>query len=166
METEIIDRIEKSKVLGFKTEDAKELVSNLNKLLANYQIHYQKLRNFHWNVKGSDFFELHAEFEKDYNDVKLEIDQLAERIRVFGGRPLSTLQEYLDESSITEPTKRLSSNEMVADVNLDYEKLLTTIVSSQEVAAQAGDSATHLILTQWAERLEKRHWMFTSWLEG
>ena len=34
----------------------------LNTLLADYQVHYQKLRNYHWNVRGPMFFELHLKF--------------------------------------------------------------------------------------------------------
>ena len=55
-------------LIGLDKEKSKELVNHLNDLLANYQIFYQNLRGFHWNVKGSNFFELHAKFEEYYND--------------------------------------------------------------------------------------------------
>ena len=44
-------------LIGLDKEKSKELVNHLNDLLANYQIFYQNLRGFHWNVKGSNFFE-------------------------------------------------------------------------------------------------------------
>jgi starvation-inducible DNA-binding protein len=43
------------KKLGFEKEETEEIVEALNLLLANYHVHYQKLRNFHWNVEGPDF---------------------------------------------------------------------------------------------------------------
>lgn len=86
--------------LGFDNEETKEIVESLNKLMANYHVHYQKLRNYHWNVEGHSFFELHEFFELEYNAVKLQIDEIAERIRVFGKKPVSTLKEYLEISEI------------------------------------------------------------------
>ena len=88
------------KKLGFSNEETQELVDHLNKLLANYQVHYQKLRNFHWNVEGPDFFDLHEQFEIEYDAVKAQIDEIAERIRVFGANPISTMQGYLDVAEI------------------------------------------------------------------
>ena len=79
--------------LGFSHLETAEIVLNLNKLLANYHVHYQKLRNFHWNVEGPEFFELHQKFEEQYNEVKVNIDDIAERIRIFDKKPMSTLSE-------------------------------------------------------------------------
>lgn len=83
------------KKLGFTTQETADIVEPLNLLLANYHVHYQKLRNYHWNVKGPDFFDIHEQFEMQYNEAKLNIDDVAERIRVFGYTPMSTLKEYL-----------------------------------------------------------------------
>jgi len=65
------------------TYSNKETIAALNILLADYHMHYQKLRNFHWNVTGSNFFELHEKFEELYEDIKLKIDEIAERIFIF-----------------------------------------------------------------------------------
>ena len=83
------------KKLGFTYLETAEIVVALKQLLANYQIHYHKLRSFHWNVEGPDFFELHEAFEQDYNTTKENIDEIAERIRVFGLKPLSDLKETI-----------------------------------------------------------------------
>ena len=86
--------------LGYTKLQTAELANELNKLLANYSVHYQKLRNFHWNVKGPDFFDIHEQFEIQYESAKTAIDEIAERIRVFGLTPLSTLRDYLEHSEI------------------------------------------------------------------
>ncbi|MEZ5023004.1 MAG: DNA starvation/stationary phase protection protein [Chitinophagales bacterium] len=93
------------KRLGFTHMETAELVTTLNKLLSNYQVHYQKLRKFHWNVEGQDFFELHEVFEEEYNSVKENIDDVAERIRVFGKFPIATMAGYLNVSEIVEVEK-------------------------------------------------------------
>ena len=49
--------------IGLDIQKSKEVSNMLNDLLANYQVFYQNLRGFHWNVKGKAFFELHLKFE-------------------------------------------------------------------------------------------------------
>src|SRR5688572_29374090 len=98
--------------LGWTTEEIDKITHALNSVLANYSVHFQKLRNFHWNVKGSDFFDLHLEFEEQYKEAFENIDQIAERIRVFGETPLSTMREYLQESEIKEASTELTSDLM------------------------------------------------------
>lgn len=149
--------------LGFDSKEAKEIVESLNVLLANYHVHYQKLRNFHWNVEGADFFELHGVFELEYNQVKIQIDEIAERIRVFGHRPHSTLAKYLEVASIKETEDPLSSSEMVKEVLKDFELLLSFLVEAQESAASLGDVATEDLLIGYMKRTEKIHWMLTSY---
>ncbi|MEL6124215.1 MAG: ferritin-like domain-containing protein, partial [Bacteroidota bacterium] len=59
--------------LGISRSDASPVVSALNKLLCDYQVYYQNLRNFHWNVSGVHFFDLHNKFEDLYNQAKTDI---------------------------------------------------------------------------------------------
>jgi starvation-inducible DNA-binding protein len=72
-----------------------EIASELNVLLANYQIYYQNLRGFHWNIQGRDFFELHVKFEELYNDGAIKIDEVAERILTIEATPLHSFTDYL-----------------------------------------------------------------------
>ncbi len=150
--------------LGFDSEESNEVVQSLNFLLANLHVHYQKLRNYHWNVTGSDFFDLHERFEEEYNEVKVEIDEIAERIRVFGHTPVSTLKEYLDMSEIKETGTELTGNEMVKEVLNDFEILLSFMVDALEASGEIGDVATEDMLTGYIKRTEKIHWMLTSFI--
>lgn len=152
------------KNLGFDVKEKQEVVSSLNALLANYQVHYQKLRNFHWNVKGSDFFDLHQQFEEEYNAVLLQIDEIAERIRTFGATPFSTLKEYLAESNIQESLPGASSDEMVQELLDDYGILMSYLIEAIEASNEVGDIGTADFLTKYMKRMEKRHWMFTAFL--
>ena len=153
------------KKLGFTYLETAEIVVTLNTLLANYQVFYNKLRNFHWNVEGADFFELHAEFENEYNTVKKNIDVLAERIRVFGIKPNFTLKKTLELSEIKETEKEMSSIEMVSEVLKDYEILHNNMMSALGTALDTGDVATEQSMTDFLRALEKRNWMFTSYLK-
>jgi starvation-inducible DNA-binding protein len=44
------------KEISLEEVKVKPVVDHLNDLLANYHIHYQKLRGCHWNVKGQKLF--------------------------------------------------------------------------------------------------------------
>ncbi|UMB59309.1 DNA starvation/stationary phase protection protein [Lutibacter sp. A80] len=152
--------------LGFTYLETAEIVVNINELIANYTVHYHKLRNFHWNVDGADFFELHQEFENEYNLVKEHIDTLAERIRVFGIKPSMTMKEILDVSEIKEvKADKMTSVEMVNQVLKDYDILHNKMLNVVNAALDIGDNVTEQIITDFMRILEKRNWMFTSWVK-
>lgn len=153
------------KKLGFTGMETVVIVKNLNQLLANYHIHYQKLRNFHWNVKGKDFFELHELFEKLYNAAKKDIDDVAERVRVFGQTPVSTLSAYLEMADIKEVGTDLEAEMMVREILKDFQLLLSSMVAVADAAIDIGDVGTEDMINSFIKGIEKNHWMFTAWLQ-
>ncbi len=153
------------KKLGFTTMETAEIVVALKKLMANYQVYYHKLRNFHWNVEGTDFFELHEEFEKEYNEAKKNVDLVAERIRVFGIQPAMSMEEVLKIAEIKESTDKMTSFEMVKEVLADYEILHELMLDAVNAALETGDIGTENLIADFILNLEKRHWMFTSWVK-
>lgn len=165
-QTQLDNRMAKTKPvkLGWTSEEIENITSSLNELLANYSIHYQKLRNYHWNVKGHDFFDLHEQFELQYNEARLHIDEIAERIRVFGKTPLSLLRDYLDLSQIKETGTDLSSEIMVREILSDYRILLQYMFSVVDVASAQGDSGTEEMIKLFINRIEKHHWMLTAFM--
>jgi len=152
--------------LGYNDSDISEIVNKINLLISSYHVHYQKLRNFHWNVTGRDFFDLHEKFEELYNFSNVNIDDLAERIRVFGAKPMATLNEYLQVSKITEPTEIPAPDEMVNEILSDFEILLSQMMSVLEAANELGDVSTIDLVNSMVRNTEKYHWMFTAWMEG
>lgn len=151
--------------LGFSSPETEEIVGLLNQLLANYHVHYQKLRNFHWNVEGSDFFELHEKFEELYNTSLENIDEIAERIRIFGSNPVSRLEDYLKMSEIREPEDVLVSSDMVSEIVSDFEILITHMMNVIDASNETGDAGTSDMMASIVKDLEKNHWMFSAWLK-
>lgn len=172
MENDIIERVKIDKKrgihkqLGYETEDAKDLISAMNVLIANYTVHYQKLRNFHWNVKGADFFDIHEKFENQYNEAKVAIDDIAERVRVFGGTPMSTMKEYLEVSEVKEASSDLNSMLMVKEIINDYRILLEKLFGLVEISLEHGDSGTEDLAKNIIKKLEKNHWMMSAFSYG
>ncbi len=150
--------------LGFSTKVHEEVIRNLNRNLANFNVHFQKMRNFHWNVKGSNFLDLHAKFGKLYKDANGNIDAIAERIRVFGNNPISTFKQCLEMSEIKESGTHFSATEMVKETISDFEILLPSMVDTINAANEIGDISTVDMLTKMMKGIEKNHWMMTSWI--
>jgi starvation-inducible DNA-binding protein len=165
-QTQIDNRNAKAKPvkLGWSTAETEKITRALNALLSNYVIHYQKLRNYHWNVKGSDFFDLHEQFEMQYNEALKNIDDIAERIRIFGETPVSVLKDYLEISEIKETGTNLTSELMIRELLSDYRILLQYMFSVVQVASEESDSGTEEMVKVFINQLEKHHWMFTAFL--
>ena len=138
-------------------------ISALNKLLADYHMHYQKLRNFHWNITGPHFFELHQKFEELYEDAKLKIDEIAERILTLRGKPISNFTDYLDTSNIKESNSNLIDQEMVSAVLADYQVLLQQLKEVTAAAENSKDDGTLDITGTYIGDLEKSSWMLNAW---
>lgn len=149
--------------IGLDTEKSAALAAGINDLLANYQIFYQNLRGFHWNIKGEKFFELHLKFEELYNDVILKIDEVAERILTLGSTPLHTFSDYLRTSEIRE-TKNLSDTTSTVEATLNSFKIL--IVKERvllSTAQQFGDEGTATLMSDYISQQEKTVWMLSAY---
>lgn len=159
---EVKDKRKTFAKIGYTRAETQELVDALNKLIANYSVHYQKLRNFHWNVKGRDFFDIHEKTEQQYNYAKEAVDGLAERIRVFGQTPYSNMSDYLKHSEVKESSTDLSAIEMVKEILKDQRVLLEYMFNAIEVAIEHGDSATEDMVKSFIKQTEEDHWMWTA----
>jgi len=151
--------------IGLEIKDSKVLVKKLNNLLASYEIYYQNLRNFHWNITGPNFFELHAKFEELYNEATLAIDETAERILTLGERPYSSFSEYIENSVITEAKKVEEAKKMVEIVRDNLNSLLKLERSVLEVAGDHGDEGTVTLMSDYISAKEKTVWMLSAYLK-
>ncbi|WP_438445693.1 Dps family protein [Gorillibacterium sp. sgz5001074] len=134
----------------------------LNRQLANWSVLFVKLHHYHWYVKGSQFFTLHAKFEELYNEAALHIDELAERVLTIKGKPLASMKEYLTESSIKEAQGGEDANAMVAAVISDFETVIEELKTGMKAAEDAGDETTGDMLLAISTGLEKHVWMLRS----
>jgi starvation-inducible DNA-binding protein len=151
--------------IGLEEKQVRPIVDQLNDLLANYHIHYQKLRGCHWNVKGSHFFSLHAKFEELYDNAVLSIDELAERILTLGKPPHSTFSDYIKHSRIKETnTVGLSDTAMVEAIMDDLTSLIEIEREIMETTSAAGDDGTNDMINKFIQFQEKNNWMFRAFL--
>lgn len=143
-----------------KTE---KTVFELNVLLADYHLYYQKLRNFHWNIVGENFFDLHEKFEELYNDAKLKIDEIAERILTLRNQPISNLSQYLEISNIKEADSDNKDTEMIEILLKDHGALLEQMRKVVKTAEAGEDEGTIDLIGAYIRELEKTSWMLDAW---
>mgnify|MGYP000563167984 CR=1 FL=1 len=147
--------------LGLSEESRKAVVDILARLLADEYVLYTKTRNYHWNVVGPQFAELHALFEKQYEELNEVVDDVAERIRALGHPAPGTLAEFLKLARLAEhPGEPLSAEGMIRALLADHEALVRRL--REDLAACAdryGDMGTNDFLTGLMERHEKTAWM-------
>lgn len=136
-----------------------DIVARLNQLQADYQVLYQKLRHYHWNVTGPQFFELHAQFETLYNEAATFIDDLAERTLALGGRPPSTLAVQLKHARLKEDDSLPNAETMGRNLHEDFVTLNRAVREASVAADEAGDPATVNLLDDIAVAQEKTIWM-------
>lgn len=139
-----------------------EILKQLNNLLSDYQIYYQNLRAFHWLVTGPQFYQLHEKFEEFYDEAAEDIDEIAERILMIGGKPLHTFKDYLEHATLEAKKNPARPSEMVPAVISDLEYLLGAFRGIIDVAAEAGDEGTVGFMSELIGKTEKKLWMLNS----
>ena len=141
-----------------------QVVKILNEQVSDWNLLFVKLHNYHWNVKGSDFFTLHEKFEVLYNEAAGYIDEIAERVLALGAVPAGSFKEYLELTNLEEATGKENSREMVEQIVADFKAIVASAKNGIDVASEAGDETTVDLLTQIHVALEKHVWLFTAFL--
>lgn len=141
-------------------------VEKLNLYLANLNVLYRKVQNYHWNIVGAGFFSVHEKLEEYYNAINEQIDDVAERILSIGGRPLGTLKDYLAVTTIKEAENReISIPETVADVKKEFEAMLKLVKEVKEAADEENDYGTSALVDEYISTYEKDLWMLNAYLK-
>lgn len=143
---------------------SEKLTDIVNQQIANWSVLYTKLHNYHWYVKGEQFFTLHEKFEEFYNEAALYIDDLAERLLALDGKPVATMKECLEMASVKEATGEETAKDMVAVLVEDFTMLTGELKEGMDAAEQAGDETTGDMLLAIHKELEKHIWMLKSFL--
>jgi starvation-inducible DNA-binding protein len=154
-----------AKEISLDEKEVRPVVDHLNELLANYHIHYQKLRGCHWNVKGTSFFTLHVKFEELYTEALTTIDELAERILTLGKPPYSTFADYISNSKLQEVnTVGMKDTDMVKALIADMAALIELERNILDITADAGDDGTNDMVNRFMQFKEKNTWMLRSFV--
>ncbi|MBY0013090.1 Dps family protein [Paenibacillus typhae] len=144
--------------------DTTSLEQVLNRQVANLNILYVKLHNYHWYVKGEQFFSLHVKFEELYDDITLKMDEVAERLLSIKGSPAATMKEYLEIGTIQEATGKEDTRGMVQTLIEDFATVAEELTEGIELAEESSDQPTADMFIKIRTDLEKHQWMLRSFL--
>ena len=153
-------------LIGLDSVKSIHLAGKLNELLANYSIFYQNARGYHWNIKGEKFFELHLKFEEIYDKLRMNIDEIAERILTLGESPKHNYSDYKKVSTISESSEVSDGRKAVSEVLESLGILLRLQREIQALAVEIGDEGTSALMSDYIRAQEKEVWMYSSFLKG
>jgi len=152
-----------AKEISLNEKEVSPIADKLNTYLANYHVHYQKLRGCHWNVKGQNFFTLHLKFEELYTNAQLTIDEIAERVLTLGKSPHSRFADYIKESAIKEiDTIGMKDLDMVDAILNDMAALIEMERELLDLTDEAGDDGSNDMVNRFMQFKEKTIWMLRS----
>ncbi len=146
-------------------ENRKRLSDALEKVLADTYALFLKTQNYHWNVVGPEFNDLHDMFQKQYEGLFEQIDEVAERIRQLGFKAEGTFDRFKNVTSIKDGDKDKKAMEMVEDLKESHEEMLPTLREVGSIASEAKDYGTMDFVGDMLQDHEKTLWMLRSLLE-
>jgi len=136
------------------------IIKELNQFLADLNVFYRKLQNYHWNIEGKDFFVIHSKLEEYYDEINKSIDEVAEFILTKKGEPLGTMKDYLEITKITEAeNKKVKSDVVFNEVIKDLSYLLKNVKAIKKEAEKEGDDLTSAFMDDFIADYSKKLWM-------
>jgi starvation-inducible DNA-binding protein len=154
--------------IGLSEEVRGRVIGILNTTLADEHALYVKTRNYHWNVTGPQFHSLHEMLEEFYQKIAPLADEVAERVRMMGGRAIGTMAEFTQHTRLAEqPGDAPEARQMVANLLADHEQIIRDLRKDVDVCDdELNDQGTADFLTGLMEQHEEMAWMHRALLEG
>lgn len=152
--------------IGISEKNRQAIANDLQVLLADEVVLYNKTRNFHWNVEGMHFGQLHKLFEEQYEAIADLTDEVAERIRKIGHYAVGNLADFLKLTHLVEHLGEGSADsDMIRALTEDHETIIRFVRNLIDtVDNKYGDAGTADFLTGLMEEHEKMAWMLRAHL--
>lgn len=142
------------------------VIKQLKQLQADSHSLWLKFHNYHWNVKGLQFYAVHAYTEDAYEKMAELFDAVAERILQLKDEAITCPEELYKSAKTPKLDKDcFSAAETLELVKADYEYLLKELKKLDELADKAGDTTTSNLAQDKIAELEKALWMLDNSLE-
>lgn len=151
--------------IGISKEHRHQVAETLKVLLADSYTLYLQTHNFHWNVTGPQFRDLHLMFEEHYTELATAVDEIAERIRTLGVFAPGTYKQFAELSNIKETDIVPEALDMVAILTEGHEQIVKTCRDVLEVAQKADDESSVSLVSDRMVLHEKTAWMLRSMLQ-
>jgi starvation-inducible DNA-binding protein len=152
--------------IGISDKNSKEVAGVLNKILADEYLLYTKTRNYHWNIEGSNFMEMHLFFENQYNSIDESIDEIAERVRQIGHYTQGRLKDFIKQSQLVEQEYTSDQKSQLKNLLDDHEAIIRFLRLHIDIFTDKyKDAGNADYITGLMEKHEKMAWFLRSYLK-
>ena len=142
------------------------IVKKLNEFLSDLEMLNVKLQNYHWNVIGKGFFTTHEKLEEYYDEVRNQIDEVAEHILSLGHQPLGTMKDFMENSKIREAkNEQIKSIDIMENVMNDLQELKQKAIQIKQESEDKEYYATSTLMDDYLENYSKKIWMLNAALK-
>ncbi|MEE9321134.1 MAG: Dps family protein [Granulosicoccus sp.] len=148
--------------IGINKTDRLKVAEGLKRLLADSYTLYLQTHNFHWNVTGRQFHQLHLMFEEHYTELAIAVDDIAERIRALDVVAPGTYKAFAELGSIKEVEGVPEAADMVEILTQNHEQVVRTSREVLAVAQEADDESSAALVSDRMRVHEKTAWMLRS----
>ena len=152
--------------IGLSDKNSKEVAGILNNILADEYLLYTKTRNYHWNIEGSNFMEMHLFFENQYNAIDESIDEIAERVRQIGHYAQGRLTDFIKQSQLIEQQYTSDQQKQLKNLLDDHEAIIRFLRLHIDIFTDKyKDAGNADFITGLMEKHEKMAWFLRSYLK-
>jgi len=150
--------------IGLNVKEREQIADSLKVLLADSYTLYLLTHNFHWNVTGPKFRELHLMFEEQYTELASAVDLIAERIRTLGVYAPGSYKAFTKLSNIKETEEVPAAGDMMGILTKAHEQVVKTCRATLQPAQKANDESAVSLVSDRMVLHEKTAWMLRSML--
>ena len=140
------------------------VIDGLNLVLADSYALMALTHLAHWNVEGSDFFQLHAAFQEQYENLFEAVDEIAERVRALDAYAIGGLNTLAQAARMEEFKSPMPQKDYVAALIVAHEKVVDDAVRVRDGSCETNDLQTQDLMIKRLEYHEKTLWMLKSYL--
>jgi starvation-inducible DNA-binding protein len=150
--------------IGLTDEQRQGVIELLNHDLSDTFLLLVKTKKAKWDVWGPEFKVLQKLWDEQYHVLMRNIDSYAERTRILGGYPVSTLEEFLHMTSLQEiPGAELTTIQTVFNLLKAHEQLVCSLREHIDLCNEKfHDRGTADFLTGLMQHHEQMAWTLRS----
>lgn len=143
-----------------------KVIAILNQQLADCFDLYSQTKQAHWNVKGSDFIQLHELFDDLAEGILGFVDMIAERATALGGYATGTARMSAAHSSLPEyPTSATLGKDHLEALVARYAAFAASTRKGIDTTNEMDDMDTADLFTEISREVDKNLWFLEAHLQ-
>lgn len=143
-----------------------ELVESMKVVLADTFCLYLRAHNYHWNVEGKNFPQLHEFFGELYEELHGAIDPIAENIRKLNAYAPGSMERFKQLTTLDEELNVPDDHMMVVRLAMENDKVMTSLRNAYEKAEINKEIGLSNFLQDRYDIHAKHKWMLNSIIKG